>query len=55
MQKSKSRILSRIVSIDLFNQTTGEEITSLEDPVGISFDAVKVNKNKAKNKIDVDN
>ena len=34
--------MSRVVSIDLFDPATGEEITSLEHPVAIIFDAVKV-------------
>ena len=41
-QEGESRIVSRVVSINLFDQTTGEEIFNLEQPVEIVFDTLKV-------------
>ena len=41
-KESESLIMSRIVSIDIFHQTTGEEIFNLEYPVGLIVDVVKV-------------
>ena len=41
-QETESRIVSRVVSIDLFDQITGEEIFKLEHPVEIVFDTMKV-------------
>ena len=41
-QETESRIVSRVLSIDLFDQTTGEEILEPDHPVEIVFDTMKV-------------